>query len=107
MQWWQREAETPDVIWIIAVGLVAGAIAKLSMPRADASAIFVIALLGMVGALVGTLLGRLVGLYESAEGAGLVASIIGAIIALSVYRSVKDRQAEATKKKGVHHGYPR
>jgi uncharacterized membrane protein YeaQ/YmgE (transglycosylase-associated protein family) len=83
----------PDIIWIIVVGLVAGAIAKLIMPGADRGGIFVTALLGMGGALVGTLLGRLVGLYESGEGAGLVASIIGAIIVLSVYRSVKNRQA--------------
>jgi uncharacterized membrane protein YeaQ/YmgE (transglycosylase-associated protein family) len=53
----------------------------------------VTALLGMGGALAATLLGRLIGLYGPNEGAGFLASIIGAILVLFLYRSLRKRQA--------------
>ncbi len=82
-----------DLIWIILIGAVVGALAKFIMPGRDPGGFFVTALLGMGGALVATLLGRLVGLYGPGEGAGFLASIVGAIIVLFVYRRVRGGQA--------------
>jgi uncharacterized membrane protein YeaQ/YmgE (transglycosylase-associated protein family) len=48
---------------------------------------------GMGGALVATLRGRFVGLYGPGRGAGILASIVGAILVLLVYRSVRRLQA--------------
>jgi len=53
---------------------------------------FVTALLGMGGALAATFLGRFVGLYGPGQGAGFLASIVGAILVLLVYRAVRKRQ---------------
>ena len=81
-----------DLIWIILIGAVVGALAKFVMPGADPGGFFVTALLGMGGALVATFLGRFVGLYGPGQGAGFLASIIGAIVVLMIYRSVRKRQ---------------
>jgi len=81
-----------DLIWIILIGAVVGALAKFIMPGADPGGFFVTALLGMGGALAATFLGRFVGLYGPGQGAGFLASIVGAILVLVLYRSVKKRQ---------------
>ena len=81
-----------DLIWIILIGAVVGALAKFVMPGADPGGFFVTALLGMAGALVATFVGRFIGLYGPGQGAGFLASIVGAILVLLIYRSVKKRQ---------------
>ena len=81
-----------ELIWIIIIGAVAGAIAKFIMPGRDPGGFFVTALLGMGGALVATFLGRLVGLYGPGQGAGFIASIIGALIVLVAYHSLRKRR---------------
>ena len=81
-----------ELIWIILIGVVVGALAKFIMPGKDPGGFFITALLGMAGALVATFLGRFVGLYGPGEGAGFLASIVGAILVLFVYRSVRKRQ---------------
>ena len=45
-------------------------------------------LLGIAGALVGGFVGRALGLYGEGEAAGLILSVIGAIILLGIYRMV-------------------
>ena len=81
-----------ELLWIIIIGAIVGALAKLIMPGRDGGGIIVTTLLGIGGALVATLLGRLVGLYDPAQRAGFVASIIGALIVLFVYRSIVRRR---------------
>jgi uncharacterized membrane protein YeaQ/YmgE (transglycosylase-associated protein family) len=82
-----------EIVWIIVIGVLVGALAKFVMPGPDPGGFFVTALLGMGGALVATLLGRFVGLYGPNQGAGFVASVIGALVVLFVYRSVRKRHA--------------
>jgi uncharacterized membrane protein YeaQ/YmgE (transglycosylase-associated protein family) len=81
-----------ELIWIIIIGAVVGALAKFVMPGSDPGGFFVTALLGMGGALVATLLGRTIGLYGPNQGAGFIASIVGAIVVLLIYRSLRRRQ---------------
>ena len=82
-----------ELVWIVIIGAVVGALAKFVMPGPDPGGFFVTALLGMGGALAATLLGRLIGLYGPNEGAGFIASIIGAILVLYLYRSLRKRRA--------------
>jgi uncharacterized membrane protein YeaQ/YmgE (transglycosylase-associated protein family) len=82
-----------ELVWIVIIGALVGALAKFVVPGADPGGFFVTALLGMGGALAATLLGRLIGLYGPNEGAGFVASIVGAILVLFAYRSLRKRQA--------------
>jgi uncharacterized membrane protein YeaQ/YmgE (transglycosylase-associated protein family) len=73
-------------LWMCVIGLIAGALAKLIMPGRDPGGIIVTILLGIAGSLVAGYLGRVLGMYEPGEGAGLIMSIVGAILLLVVYR---------------------
>ncbi len=73
-----------SIIWIILVGLVIGAIAKLLMPGKDPGGCIVTILLGIAGALVGTWIGRL--FAGENYVAGWIMSIVGAMILLLLYR---------------------
>jgi uncharacterized membrane protein YeaQ/YmgE (transglycosylase-associated protein family) len=76
-------------LWMCLIGLVAGALAKLIMPGKDPGGIIITMLLGIAGSLVAGFLGRALGWYATGEGAGLIMSVIGAILLLAVYRLVK------------------
>ena len=49
-------------------------------------------LLGIAGAVIANFLGRAVGWYEGDRGAGLIASTLGAILILWIYRMIKSRR---------------
>lgn len=74
------------LLWMCIIGLVAGALAKLIMPGKDPGGIIVTMLLGIAGSLVAGYLGRAMGLYQAGQGAGLIMSVIGAILLLVIYR---------------------
>lgn len=82
-----------ELIWIIIIGAVVGALAKFLMPGSDPGGLFVTILLGIGGAVVATLLGRMIGLYGAGQGAGFLASIIGAILVLFAYRQFRRSSA--------------
>ena len=50
-----------ELIWIVLIGAVVGALAKLLMPGDDPGGFLLTAVLGMVGAVVATMLGRMIG----------------------------------------------
>ncbi len=77
------------IIGMIVVGLIAGAIAKLLMPGKDPGGLIVTMLLGIAGSIVAGFLGRSLGWYSQGETAGVIASIVGAILLLAVYRMTK------------------
>jgi uncharacterized membrane protein YeaQ/YmgE (transglycosylase-associated protein family) len=77
-----------SIIWMLLVGLVVGAIAKLLMPGKDPGGFFITMLVGVAGALLAGFLGRSVGWYREGEPAGFIASVIGAIVLLALYRMV-------------------
>lgn len=75
------------IIIALIIGLIAGALAKLFMPGRDPGGIVVTMLLGVAGSVVAYLLGRVVGWYdEPGEGPGVIASILGAMVLLGIYR---------------------
>jgi uncharacterized membrane protein YeaQ/YmgE (transglycosylase-associated protein family) len=78
--------------WIL-FGLVAGVIAKLLMPGRDPGGFIVTILLGIAGAFLGGFLGRALGLYGEGEPAGMIMSILGAILLLAIYRVMVRRRA--------------
>ena len=74
-------------LWTLIIGLVVGAIAKLLMPGRDPGGMIVTMLIGVAGALLAGFLGRALGWYNNpGEGPGIIASIIGAMILLLLYR---------------------
>ena len=81
------------LLWMIVVGLIVGALAKLIMPGHDPGGIIVTILLGIAGSVVAGFLGRAVGWYSAGEPAGFIASIVGAIIILAIYRAIIGRSS--------------
>jgi uncharacterized membrane protein YeaQ/YmgE (transglycosylase-associated protein family) len=79
------------LIGTILFGLVVGIIAKLLMPGRDPGGFIITAVLGMAGALVGTFIGR--ALWGANYAAGWIASIIGAMLLLWLYRIFVGRRA--------------
>lgn len=78
-------------LWVAIIGLVAGAIAKLLIPGKDPGGIFITMLLGIAGAFLGTWLGRAIGHYGPDQGAGLIMSVVGAVILLLIYHFFRRR----------------
>jgi uncharacterized membrane protein YeaQ/YmgE (transglycosylase-associated protein family) len=88
-----QQSPEDHMLWAIIIGLVVGAIAKLVMPGKDPGGIIVTILLGIAGSFVGTLIGRALGLYASGQGAGIIMSILGAVLLLWIYRMIVARRA--------------
>jgi uncharacterized membrane protein YeaQ/YmgE (transglycosylase-associated protein family) len=84
------------IITLIVVGLIAGAIARLLVPGRDPMGIGATIVLGIVGSFIGGFLGYALFHKDSQDGffqpSGLIGSIVGAIVALLIYRSVEGRQ---------------
>jgi uncharacterized membrane protein YeaQ/YmgE (transglycosylase-associated protein family) len=80
------------ILWMLIIGLVVGALAKLVMPGRDPGGIFITMLIGVAGALLAGFLGRSLGWYHENESAGLIASILGSVILLGLYRMVSGRR---------------
>jgi uncharacterized membrane protein YeaQ/YmgE (transglycosylase-associated protein family) len=75
--------------WII-IGLIAGAIARWLMPGPDPMGWLGTIVLGIVGSLVGgTLLNVLFGGGLELSAAGILGSILGALIVLFVWRRMR------------------
>ena len=74
------------IIWTIVIGLVAGVIAKFTMPGKNEPSGFVMTtILGIVGAFVASYLGQALGWYAPGEGAGLIGAVVGAILVLFIW----------------------
>lgn len=81
------------ILWTLIIGLIVGAIAKLLMPGKDPGGFIITILLGIAGAFLAGFLGRALHWYGEGEPAGFIASIIGAIILLVIYRMFKSKTA--------------
>jgi uncharacterized membrane protein YeaQ/YmgE (transglycosylase-associated protein family) len=76
------------ILWLCLIGLIAGAIAKWLMPGPDPGGILVTMLLGIAGSVLIGYLGKAVGWYEAGEGPGLIASVVGALLILFIYKKL-------------------
>ena len=82
--------------WII-IGLVAGAIARWIMPGADPMGWLGTMVLGIVGSLVGgTILNLVTGGGMELSAAGILGSILGALLVLFVWRRMRPAGGVAT-----------
>jgi uncharacterized membrane protein YeaQ/YmgE (transglycosylase-associated protein family) len=83
-----------EILWLIVVGAIVGAIARFLVPGRDPMGIVATILLGIVGSFLG---GFLLSLIVDGEfvlrTAGWIGSILGAIVALLIYRAVQGRTA--------------
>ena len=80
------------ILGTLVIGLIVGAIAKFLMPGPDPGGCFITILLGISGAFVAGFLGRVIGWYEPGQAAGFIASVIGAMLLLLIYRLIRGRR---------------
>jgi uncharacterized membrane protein YeaQ/YmgE (transglycosylase-associated protein family) len=79
------------LVWMFIVGIVIGAVARFIFPGAEHMGIFMTGILGIVGSYVGGFIARL--FSKPPEGAivhpaGIIMSVIGALIVLFVASKV-------------------
>jgi uncharacterized membrane protein YeaQ/YmgE (transglycosylase-associated protein family) len=83
-----------NILWFLIVGLIAGFLARALVPGKDPMGFLATLILGVVGSFVG---GFIFSLFQSDRDildfstTGLIGSIIGAIVALLIYRQIKAR----------------
>lgn len=80
------------ILWMLLIGLVIGAIAKLVMPGKDPGGIFITILIGIAGSMIAGFIGHSAGWYAPGQSAGFIASILGAVLLLAIYRVVAHRR---------------
>ena len=81
------------VLGTLLIGLVVGIVAKLLMPGRDPGGLIITMLLGIAGAFVAHWIGVQAGWYQPDQPAGFIASVLGAIILLILYRLLFRRRA--------------
>jgi uncharacterized membrane protein YeaQ/YmgE (transglycosylase-associated protein family) len=84
------------IIGLIVIGLIAGAVARLLVPGRDPMGIGATIVLGIIGSFVGGFLADVLFRSDTADRglspAGIIGSIIGAVIVLLIYNAVSNRR---------------
>ena len=78
-----------SIVWTILIGFVAGLVARAIKPGDDSAGFIVTTLIGIAGSLIATYAGQAMGWYTAGQGAGFIASVLGAIVLLFIYGLVK------------------
>lgn len=83
------------ILFLLVMGLIAGFIARALVPGKDAMSVPGTILLGIIGSFIGGFLGYVLTHHDASDGAfqasGIIGSIVGAVIALLVYRAATGR----------------
>ena len=89
------------ILLFLLLGIIAGAIARLLVPGRDPMGLVGTMILGIIGSFVGGFLANMLidrGKETNLlDPAGLIGSVIGAIVALLVYRMVASRSSSASR----------
>jgi uncharacterized membrane protein YeaQ/YmgE (transglycosylase-associated protein family) len=73
-----------SILGTIFVGLIVGALARFVMPGEQKMGWILTCLLGIGGSLVAGFIGQALGWYRAGQGAGWIASVVGALVLLFV-----------------------
>lgn len=74
-----------SIVWTVLIGFVAGLIARAIKPGDDSMGIIMTTVVGVLGALAATYAGQAMGWYTAGQGAGFIASVVGAIVLLFIW----------------------
>lgn len=80
-----------SIVGTILIGLLVGIVAKLLTPGRDPGGWIITILLGLAGSFVAGYFGRSMGWYQEGQAVGFLASVIGAIVLLLLYRVIAGR----------------
>ena len=78
-------------LWMLIIGLVVGALAKIIVPGRDPGGFIITMLLGIAGSFLAGIVGKALGWYAEGQSAGFFASVIGAIVLLVIYHAIVGR----------------
>ncbi len=83
------------IIYLLVIGLVAGYIARALVPGRDPMSAWGTVILGIIGSFIGGFIGYVLTHKDANGGAfqasGIIGSIVGAVVALLVYRAATGR----------------
>ncbi|MEO7398236.1 MAG: GlsB/YeaQ/YmgE family stress response membrane protein [Ilumatobacteraceae bacterium] len=83
------------ILFLLLIGLVAGFLARALVPGKDPMSVGQTIILGIVGSFIGGFIGYVLFRKDGEDGAfqaaGLIGSVVGAVIALLVWRAVQGR----------------
>jgi len=89
------------ILFLLVVGLIAGFVARALVPGRDAMSVGGTILLGIIGSFVGGFIGYALFNKDANEGAlqvsNILGSIVGAVIALLVYRAANGRSVSHSR----------
>jgi len=74
------------LIWTLIVGFFIGLIAKMLMPGRDPGGFIITIVLGIAGSALAGWGGQKLHFYRADQPAGFLASIVGAMVLLAIYR---------------------
>ena len=78
------------IIGTVVVGLIVGAIARFLLPGEQKMGWIMTCLLGIGGSLAAGFVGQALGWYQAGQGAGWIASVLGAIVLLVVVQKLRN-----------------
>lgn len=70
------------------VGAFIGIVAKFLMPGKDPGGFFITTMIGIAGSMVANVIGHQMGNYGPGQVGGFLASVIGAMLLLTIYRLI-------------------
>ena len=79
------------IIGTIVVGLIVGAIARFILPGEQKMGWILTILLGIGGSMAAGFIGQALGWYKAGEGAGWIASVVGALVLLFVVQKLRSK----------------
>jgi uncharacterized membrane protein YeaQ/YmgE (transglycosylase-associated protein family) len=87
-------------IGFVVFGLVIGLLARALMPGKDRMGWVATGVLGIIGAVAAGWIGRAMGWYGPGDGAGFIASFVGAFVLLLIYNRVVARRGGSISRMG-------
>ena len=78
-----------SIVWTILIVFVAGLVARAIKPGDDSAGFIITTLVGIAGSLIATYVGQAMGWYTAGQGAGFIASVVGAIVLLFLYGLIR------------------
>ena len=77
------------IIGTIIVGLIVGALARFVLPGEQKMGWILTCLLGVGGSMAAGFVGQALGWYQAGQGAGWIASVVGAVVLLLVVQKLR------------------
>lgn len=82
-----------SIVWTILIGFIAGLVARAIKPGDDSMGIIMTTVVGILGALAASYLGQAMGWYAAGQGAGFIASVVGAVLLLFIWGLIAKKKA--------------